>query len=331
MSNDFDVVPFDGGNEIQPYDPGLPILAPLSPTPDAWGRDDVLTPQEIANYQSQSGPTLFGAALPPGTTAQQINAILGELGGVYMADMAKLGYPSHLVQGAIAFITANAAKAPTKVRRQHSFKLPIDQAGDWLAESFGNHLHGLSGTQQQKQQFLDASLQWLALANKKLGATQAQPVGTLAQGSATRSTEALLNSLNDKDYAAVVKINEQALASTLQILQQRWGEFTYKQNIQIAQNYLNSLPVHEQRHFDQFTNVNGVNWVHMHNTVEFITAMFDAATGAHNIPTSGGAVQAEINQIESLMRTPATRRAYMNDSQLQGRLRTLYNIRDKEK
>lgn len=103
------------------------------------------------------------------------------------------------------------------------------------------------------------------------------------------------------------------------------------QNIQIAQNYLNSLPAHEQRHFDQFTNVNGVNWVHMRNTVEFITAMFDAATGAHNIPTSGGAVQAEINQIESLMRTPATRRAYLNDPQLQGRLRALYDIRDKEK
>ncbi|MNC67445.1 hypothetical protein D3C75_1179450 [compost metagenome] len=59
--------------------------------------------------------------------------------------------------------------------------------------------------------------------------------------------------------------------------------------------------------------------------------MFDAATGAHNIPKSGGAVQAEINQIESLMRTPATRRAYMNDPQLQGRLRTLYEIRDQEK
>lgn len=212
---------YDAG-DIQPYDPGQSVLAPLSPSPDTWGRADVdvLTPREIANYQGQhSGPMLFGAALPPGTTSQQVNAILGELGGVYMADMARVGYPSHLVQAAIAFITANATKTPTKVRRHHSFNLPIDQAGDWLAESFGNHLQTLSGTIQQRQQFLDASLQWLALANKKLGATQAQPVGRQAQGSAPRSTEALLNSLSDKDYEAVIKINEQALASTLQILQ----------------------------------------------------------------------------------------------------------------
>ncbi|AXM97699.1 hypothetical protein ACU5P1_23560 [Pseudomonas plecoglossicida] len=327
MSNDFDVVPFDGGNEIQPYDPGLPILAPLSPTPDAWGRDDVLTPQEIANYQSQSGPTLFGAALPPGTTAQQINAILGELGGVYMADMAKLGYPSHLVQGAIAFITANAAKAPTKVRRQHSFKLPIDQAGDWLAESFGNHLHGLSGTQQQKQQFLDASLQWLALANKKLGATQAQPVGTLAQGSAPRSTEAMLAQLSDADYNKVVKINEQALANTMQVLQRKWGEFTYLQNIAIAQRYLDSLPAKDQAYFDQFTNVNGVDWVHLRNSAEFISAIFDAATGAHNIPSDGAGIAREIAECEKCMRE--NRKQWLSDSALQARYRTLLDLQKK--
>lgn len=324
-----DIQPFDAG-DIQPYDPGQSVLAPLSPAPETWGRTDVdvLTPRDIA-YQDQTGPTLFGAALPHGTSSQQIQVVLAELGAAYAIEFANLGYPSTLVQQTIQFISSIALKPPQKVTRQHSFNLH-DQTGDWLAESFGNHLQTLGGTIQQRQQFLDASLQWLALANKKLGATQTQ-VGRQAQGSAPRSTEAMLAQLSDADYNKVIKINEQALANTMQTLQKRWGEFTYLQNIQIAQRYLDSLPAKDQAYFDQFTNVNGVDWVHLRNTADFIISMFDAATGAHNIPKSGGAVQAEINQIESLMRTPATRRAYMNDPQMQGRLRTLYDIRDKEK
>lgn len=320
MSNDIDL--YTPG-EIQPYAPGQPVLAPLSPAPETWGRDDVLTPREITNYQGQSGPTLFGAALPPGTTPQQINAILGELGGVYMADFAKLGYPSHLVQAAIVFITANATKAPTKVRRNHSFKLPSTETGDWLAESFANHLQTLSGTLQERQRFLDASLQWLALANKKLGATQTQ-VGRQAHGSAPRSTEAMLAQLSDADYNKVIKINEQALANAMQTLQQRWGEFTYLQNIAIAQRYLDSLPAKDQAYFDQFTNVNGVDWVHLRNTADFIISMFDAATGAHNIPKDGAGIAAEIAECERCMRE--NRKQWLADSALQARYRTLLDL-----
>lgn len=319
MPNDIDI---SSAGDLQPYDPGQPALAPLSPSPDTWGRDDVLTPQEIANYQGQTGPTLFGAALPPGTSSQQIQVVLAELGAAYAIEFANLGYPSTLVQQTIQFISSIALKSPRQVRRQHNFDLH-NETGDWLAESFANHLQTLGGTIQQRQRFLDASLQWLALANKKLAVTQTQ-VGRQAHGSAPRSTEAMLAQLSDADYNKVVKINEQALASAMQTLQQRWGEFTYLQNIQIAQKYLDSLPAHEQRHFDQFTNVNGVDWVHMHNTVEFITAMFDAATGAHNIPRDGAGIAAEIAECENVMRT--NRKQWLADSALQARYRTLLDL-----
>lgn len=322
---DNDLVPLDlyGAGDIQPYNEGMPTLAPLSP--GNWGRNDVdvLTPREIANYQAQnSSPTLFGAALPSGTTSQQINAMLGELGGIYMADMAKLGYPSHLVQAAIAFFMANATKAPIKVRRQHSFKLPASEAGDWLAESFGNHLQGLSGTLQQRQQFLDASLQWLALANKKLGATQ--PIGgnTPAHGRAPSSDPT--DSLTDAEFEAVVKINQQAAMNTEITLRRKWGDSSYVQNVQVAQRYLDSLPPKERQHFEQFT----TGWVKALNTAEVIEGLFNMAIGAANIPTSGGGVQAEISQIEALMRDPVSRRAYLKDAKLQARLRTLYTMRD---
>jgi hypothetical protein len=322
MSNDLDV--YDGNNEIAPYDPGLPVLAPLSPSPDTWGQPDLLTNREIDQYHGQSGPTLFGASLPPGTTPQQINAALGEIGAVFLSDFTKLNFPLALIQGAIAFFTENATKPPRQVQRHHKLNLH-SESGDWLAESFGNFLHGLKGTQQQKQQFLDASLQWLANANAKLNS---QHVGTTpaAHGSAPHSsTEAMLNSLSDADYAAVIKINEQALANTLQVLQRRWGEYSYQQNLQIAQTYLNNLPAADQRHFDKFTTVNGVNWVHLRNTAEFITAMFDAATGAHSIPRDGDGIAQEIAECERCMRE--NRKQWLADSALQARYRTLLNMR----
>ncbi|WP_191830881.1 hypothetical protein [Pseudomonas fluorescens] len=317
MSND--LVTLDGG-EIQPFSPSPPLqeLQPLSPSPDTWGHQ--LTNPERDQFQYQPEITLFGADLPPGTTKHQVDAVLGDLSRVFQSDFQTLGYPQKLISIALYFIRENATKKPYKVVQRHNFNLHGND--DWLGTAFANHLVGCPGTNREKQQFLTACLQWLAKANAKLNTN----VGTTpAQGRASNSTESLLNSLSDSDYAAVIEINNRALANTMLVLQQRWGEYTYQQNIQIAQNYLDSLPANEQRHFDQFT----TGWVHMRNTPEFIIAMFDAATGAHNIPTSGGAVQAEINQIESLMRTPATRRAYMNDPQLQGRLRTLYNIRDK--
>ncbi|KXK67584.1 hypothetical protein BC89_30665 [Pseudomonas monteilii] len=243
-----------------------------------------------------------------------------EIQAIISGDLMRLGHPQSSINAAITWFQNSARKTPVREPKRHSYNLH-DQAGDLIAESWANAMACAGVTQE----FISNCLWLLGELNKRLGGKAP------AQGRASNSTEAMLSQLSDKDYAAVVKINEQAQANTMQVLQRKWGEYTYLQNIAIAQRYLDSLPAIEQAHFDQFTSVNGVDWIDLRNTAEFVTAMFDAATGAHNIPTSGGAVQAEINQIESLMRTPVTRRAYMNDPQLQGRLRTLYDIRDKEK
>ncbi|WHH52867.1 hypothetical protein QFA96_12260 [Pseudomonas sp. Ap32] len=320
MPNDIDL--YDAG-DIQPYDPGQSVLAPLSPSPDTWGRTDVdvLTPREIA-YQGQTGPTLFGAALPPGTTSQQINVILGELGGLYMADLAKLGYPSHLVQAAIAFFTANATKAPTKVQRQHSFDLR-DSAGDWLAESFGNHLQGLSGTIKQRQQFLDASLQWLALANKKLGATQAQQNGnTPAQGRAPSSDPTA--QLTDAQYERLVKHNEQVKAQTINRLAAKYGDHGYQQVIALAQTQLERLPAADRKHFDCWTG--DFPWTHMLSTFTAIEGLYRQSIGA--IPNDGASIAQELAAFDSMLRVPSERAKYQRDPQMQARYRELIRMRD---
>lgn len=306
-------------SDIQPFNEGMPVLAPLSPAPDTWGRTDVLTNQEINDYQRQpQGPTLFGAVMPPGTSKQQVDMVLGQLGAAFMNDMSTLGYPGHMVQATIQFMTANATKAPYQVTPKHGFRLP-KEADDWLGNAFGNMVHQLSGSLQAKQQFVTSCLQWLAKANKQLAGQQ---VTQSAQGSAPHSAEALLNQLSDADYAKVIKINEQALARTTQVLQQRWGDYTYQQNIQIAQDYLDRLPANERAVFDQFT----TGWVHMRNTVECLTAIFDMAVNANSIGNSASIAQ-EIAAYESMLKIPSERQKYMRDPQMQARLRELYSRR----
>lgn len=316
MSNDIDL--YNGG-DIQPYNPGQP-LAPLQP--DTWGATDVDLLRED-HHQHQSGPTLFGAAMPAGTTPQAIQSVLGEIGGTYLSDFTKLNYPSALIQSAISFFMENATKQARQVTPRHSFKLPNELSNDWLAVLFANHLQGLSGTQHEKQQFLNASLAWIDKLNKhlnsqRLGASQGKP----AHGRAPQTTEPL-DSLNDQQYEWVIKANQAAALQTEITLRRKWGDSSYLQNVQVAQEYLENLPPSERAHFNQYT----TGWIHSLNTVEVIEFLFNNAIGAGNIPTAGGAVQAEINQIENLMRT--NKAAYNKDNQIQARLRTLYNIRDK--
>jgi hypothetical protein len=313
MANELDSL---DSQEIAPYDPGMSPLAPLSPTPDTWGNTGVDLLHEQPR-QPQT-PTIFGAAMPAGTSKAQIDTVLGQLAGAFMADLSSLGYPAHMVNAAIGFMTENATKAPYQVQVKHRFNLHGHE--DWLGNSFANMVQQLSGSAKAKQGFVTACLQWLAKACKQLSPQQ---VGTQAQGSAPRSTEAMLNSLSDADYDKVIKINEQALARTMQVLQQRWGDYTYQQNIQIAQDYLSRLPDADQRHFDKFT----AGYIHMRNTPEFIIAMFDAATGAHNLPKSGAGIAQEIAECEKVMRT--NRKQWVADSALQARYRTLLDMKSR--
>ncbi|MNJ81084.1 hypothetical protein D3C77_797260 [compost metagenome] len=63
----------------------------------------------------------------------------------------------------------------------------------------------------------------------------------------------------------------------------------------------------------------------MRNTVVFITAMFDAATGAHSIPKDGAGIAREIAECERCMRT--NRRQWLADNALQARYRTLLDLK----
>lgn len=307
--------------DLAPYSPSHP-LAP-APSPD-FGNNELDLLRDSSGSYTGGGRLVFGQPLPPNVTLDQLMAAYQQLGDVFSADFMRLRHNVSHTQKCVSWFLASITNPPAKQKPRHNFNL-YEHVNDPLFQAFANYAYD----QGFSQKLISDACWWVSQAGRKL--SQQYGGNTPTPRTTSHSTEAMLAQLSDTDYNKVIKINEQALANTMQVLQRKWGEFTYLQNIQIAQKYLDSLPAHEQRHFDQFTSVNGVDWVHMRNTVEFITAMFDAATGAHNLPTSGGAVQAEINQIESLMRTPATRRAYLNDPQLQGRLRTLYDIRDKGK
>jgi hypothetical protein len=306
MSNDIDL--YNGG-DIQPYNPGQP-LAPLQP--DTWGATDVDLLRED-HHQHQSGPTLFGAALPPSATPQQVAQTLNEIQAVIVGDLMRLGHPQSSINAAVNWFQNNARKTPVRETKRHSYNLH-DQAGDLVAESFGNAMAKAGATQE----FISNCLWLLGELNKRLGASQGKP----AHGRAPQTTDPL-DSLNDQQYEWVIKANQAAALQTEITLRRKWGDSSYVQNIQVAQEYLENLPPNEQRHFNQYT----TGWIHSLNTVEVLEFLFNNAIGAGNIPTSGGAVQAEINQIEGLMRTH--RAAYNKDSQIQARLRTLYSIRDK--
>lgn len=301
--------------DIAPYSEG-PVLAPLSPSP--WANTDVLISQEINDYQRQpQSPTLFGAAMPAGTSRAQVEAILGQLGGAFMADLSSLGYPAHMVNAAISFMTANATKAPYQVTRQHNFNLHGHD--DWLGNAFGNMVQNLSGSAKAKQGFVTACLQWLSKACKQLGQQQ---VGTQPPRMAPHSAEALLNQLSDADYNKVVKINEQARARTMQVLATKYGEYSVQQVIDIGQRYLESLPAHERAHFGQFT----TGWVHSLNTVEVVEALYNMAIGANSIG-DGADLAKEIASFEAMLKIPAERAKYMRDPVLQSRLVELYRRR----
>jgi hypothetical protein len=316
MSNEIDI--YDGGGgELQPYSPSQP-LAP-APSPD-WGRTDVdvLTQREIDDYQGSGSVQLFGQPIPPGTTPQQIQQVLGEAGGIYLSDFSKLGHPHSLTQAAIQFFMTNATKPPQQVRRHHAFNLH-DQAGDWLAESFGNYLHSLGGTQAQKQKFLSDSLWWLGELNKRLGASQGKP----AQGRAPISSANPLGELTDAQFDVLIKHNDQVKAQTMGVIQDKYGKYSANQVIDIAQKYLASLPARDQAHFDQWTG--SWPWVHMLNTVEALEGLYNMAIGAGSLPTSGAEIAREIASIENVMKTE--RKKYLADNQLQARYRTLLGLR----
>lgn len=314
MDNELDTL---SAGELQPYNEGMPVLAPLSQ--DNWSDNGTLTNREINDYQRQpQGPMLFGAAMPAGTTSQQINVILGQLGAAFMGDMSQLNYPAPMVQAAINVLTANATKAPYQVTPKHNFNLHGQT--DWLGHLFGNAIHELSGSPRAKQAFITAAITWLAKATAKLN----KPDGSGDMPRTAPNSEDLTANLTDQQYATLVAHNNRVQAQTMATLERRWGS-CFKINIELAQAQLNKQTPAELAHLDRYTG--SWPWTHMFNTVELLTAMYDMAIGAGSIGTSGADIAREIASFEAMLKIPAERARYMRDPQMQARLRELYQRR----
>jgi 2-oxo-4-hydroxy-4-carboxy--5-ureidoimidazoline (OHCU) decarboxylase len=316
MSNELDTL---SAGELQPYNEGQP-LAPMSH--DDWANTGVDLLRE--DHHQPQGPTLFGATLPPGTTAGQVEQMLIQLGAVFANDMGSLGYPAAYINATVQFYQSHAAKKSFQVTKNHNFNLHGHE--DYLGTAFANMVQQtLSGSPRAKQQWITSALTWLAKATARLNPAEGQETLPTAPSS---SSEAMLSRLSDADYNRVITINEQAQANSLATLAAKHGQYTAQNMVALAQAHLEKLTPRERQHFDQFTTANGVNWIHILNCAETIEFLYNASIGSGTLPVSGAAISAELKEIEALLATPIGRRKYFEDPTLQARYRTLLDMRD---
>ncbi|MFG0527362.1 hypothetical protein [Pseudomonas sp. yb_5] len=311
MANELDL--YDPG-DLAPYSPGgLQPLAP-APAPD-WQHGGDLLPTDY-HAPSQGQPLVFGRPLPAGVSIEQVMQGFQQLGGVFVGDMMKLGHNITHTQQAVKWFMDSITNPPAKQQPHTRYNL-FEHASDPLFCAFSY----FAAEKGMSTRMVQDMCWWVSEAGRKLSQNSQSQHGTPPRMAPSSDPT---DSLTDAEFEAVVKINQQAAMNTEITLRRKWGDSSYVQNVQVAQRYLDSLPPKERQHFEQFT----TGWVKALNTAEVIEGLFNMAIGAANIPTSGGGVQAEISQIEGLMRDPVSRRAYLKDAQLQARLRTLYTMRD---
>jgi hypothetical protein len=311
MANDEDI---RNPSELAPYSPSQS----LAPAPE-WGANEL---SEYTQHPSGQGQTILGQPLPPGVSFSQAVETYKQLSQYFLSDFLQLGHNISRSQKAVNWFMDALTNPPTHQRKLHSYNL-FEHSLDPTFQAFANFAHA-NGFPAK---FVQDACWWVSEAGRRFAKQNSQnPVGTQPaprMATPTTSTEAILNSLSDSDYNKVIKINEQALARTMQVLQNKWGDYTFRQNIEIANHYLLSLPDADQRHFDQFT----TGYVHLRNTPEFIIAMFDAATGAHNIPKDGPGIARELAECEKVMRT--NRKQWLSDNALQAHYRTLLDMKSR--
>jgi hypothetical protein len=289
---------------------------------DDWANTGV----DLVNERQHAPPALvmFGTPLPQGTTEAQVQALLDDMGTLFVRDMGALKYPANLIGFAAKFYRQSALKPPRQVRANHNFELPSELINDWLANDFCNHLEGIQpGTKRQKQQFLTAAIMWLARLTKQLASQQ--QLGTVrgqetAQGSAP-STYGRPDDLDTPTYNRLYDYNEKMKPYTEGILREKWG-VAYESHRRMVDEYLQSLSVVEKDHFDRFLN----NGLHALNDPTVILGLYGQAVGINNIPRSGAALADEINMMQAVMKTH--RKQWLADERMQSRYRELIRIRD---
>ncbi|MWV11166.1 hypothetical protein F3I62_03565 [Pseudomonas sp. R-28-1W-6] len=306
MSNDLERY---GPGEVAPYSPSQP----LAPVADDWG--------EVPDYaiadrqQHSSGAQMFGTPLPPGTTQAHIERALGEISGVFLADMSRLNHPVKFSTAAVAWLERAALQPPRREKKRHSYDLH-DQAGDPVAESFANAMAAVNAPQE----FVSNAIWWIEELERQQS-QQTHVSHESAQGRAPSSGDPL-DSLDDGQYAQVIAINDRAKAETLGYLRDLWGQ-SYQTNLRMVQVYFQNLPQREQDYLGQMTS----GWVSGLNTKEILLGLFNQAIGAGSIPRSGAALQDEIEECHRCMREQP--RKWREDERLQARYRALVDIRDK--
>ncbi|VVO87997.1 hypothetical protein PS903_02130 [Pseudomonas fluorescens] len=308
-----DIELYDGGGELAPYSPSQP-LAP-APSPDTSG-GNTLTPREIDDHQSRSGAQLqiFGATLPPGADPQRLAQTLNEIQALIASDLMRLGHPQASINAAISWFQNNARKTPQRETKRHSYNLH-DQAGDLVAESFGNAMARAGASQE----FISNCLWLLGELNKRLNTkTGSEPAPRTAPNSPNP-----LDSLNDQQYAQVVAANDAARATTMDYLRSIWHD-SFEANLRMVDRYYVSLPLIEQKALDQMT----TGYISSLNTREVILHLFKQALQEKGgaLP-SGGALAAEIAEHERAMKVD--RRAWLKDEIRQSRYRELITLRDR--
>jgi len=307
MPNDLSI--HDVG-DLAPYSPSQP-LAP-APSPD-WQHGNDLLPTDY-HTPSHGQVLVFGQPLPPGVTLEQITAAYQQLGNGFVGDMMRLRHNVTHSQLAVSWFMDSITRPPARQQPRHAYLL-WEHVNDPIFQAFANyaHDHGFS------QKLITDACWWVSEAGRKLAAQNTSSQYGTPPRMAPNSDPT--DDLSDDQFNAVVRANDAAMVSTQTYLQNLWGQ-SYQQNLKLIDTYYQSLPLNEQQALNKYT----TNWIRGTNTREVLLFLYKQAIGAGTLPSSGGNIQAEIQQCELVMRT--NRKAWLNDNQLQARYRELLRMRD---
>ncbi|MNJ35267.1 hypothetical protein D3C77_299980 [compost metagenome] len=303
MANDIDLY---SAGDLAPYSPSQP----LAPDPD-WGSTEVDLLREPTESYTGGGQMIFGQALPPGVSVEQITQAYQQLGNVFVNDFMQLGHNLGQTQKAVAWFMAAMRNPPRQQPQRHSYNL-FEHVNDPLFQAFANYAHD----QGFSAKLIQDAAWWVAEAGRKL---QQANVGTPPVQGRTPSSNPL-DDLTDAQYAQVVRNNDNARAATMGYLQDLWGS-SFNANLRMVDAYYQSLPLREQRALDVLTD----GYISALNTVEVVLGLYQQAVGSSSLPT-GGALATELSEHERIMKFD--RKRWNKDERLQARYRELLRIRD---
>lgn len=298
-----DYLPAVQGGELAPY------YAPPSPLPASSPAGQ---PADfISEHHPGGAPRFFGQQLPAG--AQQA---VEQLTTAFAGAMQQQRIPDAHWQAAVDwFHSAALAPPPRNVAAAHRYNL---DGLAFLPEDHA-HIHAFCNAMVQcavPQSSVYRMLAWYADLTKKVTAQQQQQAPATRQSPSQGDT---LDDLSDAEYDFVMARAEADKRAGIAELQARWAD-DFEPKMRVARQYFAGLSASDRDYLESAITKGGVLAA---NSAEFIDHLYRHALGP--LPT-GGALQAEIAQLESRMKLD--RRSYLKDERAQLRLRELYRRRD---